>query len=172
MEAEEARIRDEKEKSKKEKQFQAECKSLWELTSLFTTNRRRQNKTKSAPRNIPIPSTVGSQISSILFSRLSLSNNPSSPDGAYIPGHTTPTRTLRLLPTSLHQTPIAQRRFGRKTVRFASVTPIPMRLPLQDNTGSSSIISPTPSPISTLPNLRISSKGRKIRAPKRWEPCK
>lgn len=91
MEVEEARVRDEKEKSKKEKQFQAECKSLWKLTFLFTTNRRRQNKTKSAPRNIPTPSIVGSQTSSILLSRLSLSNNPSSRDGAYIPGHTTPT---------------------------------------------------------------------------------
>lgn len=91
MEVEEARVRDEKEKSKKEKQFQAECKSLWKLTFLFTTNRRRQNKTKPAPRNIPTPSIVGSQKSSILLSRLSLSNNPSSRDGAYIPGHTTPT---------------------------------------------------------------------------------
>lgn len=62
VEAEEARVKDLKEKNKRKKQLQAECKSLWKLTSLFTTNQRRRNKTRSAPQKVPTPSTTGSQI--------------------------------------------------------------------------------------------------------------
>lgn len=47
IEAEEAQAKNIKEQSKREKQFQAECKSLWKLTALFTSSQRRRNKNNS-----------------------------------------------------------------------------------------------------------------------------
>lgn len=133
---------------------------------MFTTNQRRRNKTRSAPQKVPTPSTTGSQTSLFFFCIIAIDYNP---------GPATPIWNSRSASTPLHQTPrIRGIRLGRKTVRFASLTPIPIRLLSQDNASSyspvSGSISPTPSPIFTLPELRISSKGRKIRAPERWEP--
>lgn len=85
IEAEEAQAKNIKEQSKREKQFQAECKSLWKLTALFTSSQRRRNKnnsTRPVNRNISTPSTIGSQASAIFLLNSSQLQNVPSSDGS------------------------------------------------------------------------------------------